>query len=240
MNVQLLMGNENNINSVPVNAGTLLYTVNGNLYVDIDDNTRIQVGDIIKITDADRTSLTDIVVNKLYFTIDTHEFYFHDGTKWNKICAEKAEKDSSGNIISSTYIKSIEISGNNIIYTKGDGTPTTKQLPSYDVMGAATSTQAGTSGLVPAPAAGDQASFLRGDGTWAIPANTDTKVTNTLNTTQKAYLTGTTSSSTNTGTQIFDTGVYLDTVAGRLVVGSLKIGSAILTYDSTKGITVTV
>lgn len=42
----------------------------------------------------------------------------------------------------------------------------------YSVMGAATSSAAGTSGLVPAPAAGKQASFLRGDGTWVVPTNT--------------------------------------------------------------------
>ena len=47
-------------------------------------------------------------------------------------------------------------------------------------------------------------------------ASSDTKVTNTLNTTTKAYITGTTSASTNTGTQVFDTGVYLDTTAGML------------------------
>ena len=46
--------------------------------------------------------------------------------------------------------------------------------------------------------------------------NTDTKVTNTLATTTKAYVTGTTSATTNTGTQVFDTGVYLDTTAGQL------------------------
>ena len=38
----------------------------------------------------------------------------------------------------------------------------------------ATATEAGESGLVPAPAAGDQAKFLRGDGTWAeVPGVTD-------------------------------------------------------------------
>lgn len=54
------------------------------------------------------------------------------------------------------------------------------------------------------------------------PTNTDTKVTNTLNTTAKAYITGTTSSSTNTGTQVFDTGVYLDTTAGTLTATTFK------------------
>ena len=42
----------------------------------------------------------------------------------------------------------------------------------YSNMTGATSSAAGTSGLVPAPAAGKQASFLRGDGTWVVPTNT--------------------------------------------------------------------
>ena len=42
----------------------------------------------------------------------------------------------------------------------------------YSNMTAATSTTAGKGGLVPAPAAGKQASFLRGDGTWVVPDNT--------------------------------------------------------------------
>ena len=33
-------------------------------------------------------------------------------------------------------------------------------------------TAAGAAGLVPAPAAGKQTSFLRGDGTWVVPTNT--------------------------------------------------------------------
>lgn len=52
--------------------------------------------------------------------------------------------------------------------------------------------------------------------------NTDTKVTNTLATTTKAYITGTTSATTNTGTQVFDTGVYLDTENGALVATKFK------------------
>lgn len=52
---------------------------------------------------------------------------------------------------------------------------------------------------------------------WKEIVDTDVNVTNTLATTTKAYITGTTSSSTNTGTQIFDTGVYLSTTAGELV-----------------------
>lgn len=72
--------------------------------------------------------------------------------------------------------------------------------------------------------------------------NTDTKVTNTVNTTTKAYITGTTSSSTNTGTQIFDTGVYLDTTAGMLTATTFKgalSGNATTATTATKANTLT-
>ena len=42
----------------------------------------------------------------------------------------------------------------------------------YANMKAATASAAGAAGLVPAPAAGKQTSFLRGDGTWVVPTNT--------------------------------------------------------------------
>lgn len=45
-------------------------------------------------------------------------------------------------------------------------------LISTDTMTGATADAAGASGLVPIPAAGAQAKYLRGDGTWATPTNT--------------------------------------------------------------------
>ena len=87
----------------------------------------------------------------------------------------------------------------------------------YNVFGAASATAAGTSGLVPAPAAGSQAKFLCGNGTWAIPVNTDTKVTTNPNGAAKFYLAGPTSASAATGTLIFDPNVYVDTESGSLV-----------------------
>lgn len=44
-------------------------------------------------------------------------------------------------------------------------------------MTAATTSAAGSAGIVPAPAAGKQTAFLRGDGTWAVPTNTNTTYT---------------------------------------------------------------
>lgn len=60
----------------------------------------------------------------------------------------------------------------------------------------------------------------------------DTKVTNTKNNAQKAYITGTTSADTNTGTQVFDDGVYLTGSGHGIHCGILDLGNASLQYDS--------
>ena len=49
----------------------------------------------------------------------------------------------------------------------------------YSNMTAATASTAGESGLVPAPTAGAQTKYLRGDGTWQTPANTTYSVATT-------------------------------------------------------------
>lgn len=64
-------------------------------------------------------------------------------------------------------------------YLRGDGTWQTPPNTTYSNMGGATSSAAGSAGLVPAPAAGKQASFLRGDGTWVVPTNTTYAKANT-------------------------------------------------------------
>ena len=43
---------------------------------------------------------------------------------------------------------------------------------SHSAFGGATSSAAGSAGFVPAPAAGNQSKYLRGDGTWQVPTNT--------------------------------------------------------------------
>lgn len=72
----------------------------------------------------------------------------------------------------------------------------------------------------------------------------DTNVTNTLDPTTRAYITGTTSDVTNTGQQIFDTGVYLDTDAGSLVAQSFRgdltgNASTATTLETPRTITIT-
>lgn len=63
---------------------------------------------------------------------------------------------------------------------------------------------------------------------------TDEKVKNTLATTTKYYVTGTSSSSTNTGTQLFDTGIYSTTTAGQLNATTYKVNEQVtLQWNST-------
>lgn len=61
--------------------------------------------------------------------------------------------------------------------------------------------------------------------------NTDTQVTNVVEPTTKAYITGTTYEETNTGTQVFDPNVFLDDVAGQLVANTFK-GSLVGNADT--------
>lgn len=65
------------------------------------------------------------------------------------------------------YKVQLDSSGNAYVNVPWTDTNTT-----YTNMGAASASAAGEAGLVPAPAAGAQAKYLRGDGTWQTPPNT--------------------------------------------------------------------
>ena len=78
--------------------------------------------------------------------------------------------------------------------TPSAGSATTSTVPA---MTAATADTAGTAGLVPAPAAGQQTRFLRGDGTWAAPTNTKNTTGTTEKTATKLYLAGATAQSSS-------------------------------------------
>ena len=84
---------------------------------------------------------------------------------------------------------------------------------------------------------------------YATASNTDTKVNVTLGTTTKAYLLGTSTTPTSTAsgvTAISDTGVYLDTTAGRLTAtsfagnvenGTLAAANAVVVTNASKKLT---
>ena len=77
-----------------------------------------------------------------------------------------------------------------------------------------------TAGYKHIPAGGEtgQALVYSEDGTavWGTVSSTDQYVKNNLNTTAKAYITGTTSAVTEIGEQVFDTGVFLTENVGEL------------------------
>lgn len=68
----------------------------------------------------------------------------------------------------------VSISGRDITFTTAAGgtKKITTQDTTYSNMRGATASAAGAAGLVPAPGAGKQGQYLRGDGAWATPANT--------------------------------------------------------------------
>ena len=89
---------------------------------------------------------------------------------------------------------------------------------------------------IPAGGAAGQALIYSEDGTavWGNVSVTDQYVKNNLNTTAKAYITGTTSDATQIGEQVFDTGVFLTDKAGELQATTF-IGD--LTGTATKALT---
>lgn len=90
--------------------------------------------------------------------------------------ANTATNDSVGQNIASTYVKELTVNGRTITVTKGNGTASTftTQDTTYGNMSGATTSAAGKAGLVPAPATGANNRYLRSDGTWAVPPDTNT------------------------------------------------------------------
>lgn len=84
---------------------------------------------------------------------------------WRKLPTNAFKNDNT------TYTLSGTLSSNNytVTLTPSSGSATTATIP---VMTGATSSAAGKAGLVPVPAANKHTSFLRGDGTWVVPADT--------------------------------------------------------------------
>ena len=90
--------------------------------------------------------------------------------------AGKATSDKNGKDIT-TYVADVTSDDTKITVTKGDGSSSEIQFPegtAYDAFTGASAEAAGEEGLVPAPAQGDQAKFLKADGTWAVPVDNDT------------------------------------------------------------------
>lgn len=94
------------------------------------------------------------------------EYIYVKGT-WEKLGEQKV--DLSDYVTKANAITGVKRKSNTVItFTRGDGTSfdITITGTTYSTMRGATASAAGAAGLVPAPPAGKQNAFLRGDGTW--------------------------------------------------------------------------
>lgn len=150
-----------------------------------------EVGDMI-VCITDGTASTDSHWTVIQTNID------------GAVVGPSSSVDAHVAVFNGTTGKVIKDSGYTIATSVPSGAKFTDTT--YSVMGAASSSAAGSSGLVPAPAAGNQSSFLRGDGTWDTPTDTDTKNTaGSTDSSSKLFLIGATSQAASPQTYSQDT-----------------------------------
>lgn len=101
---------------------------------------------------------------KVLFIVDGKVYAPNSSTAEN---AKKAIGDKNNKDIT-TYVASVTNEGRTITVTLGDGTKTsfTTTDTTYNVMVGASTSNAGQSGLVPSPKAGDNEAILFGNGVW--------------------------------------------------------------------------
>lgn len=123
----------------------------------------IHAGDFISITqDSDTGKIT--ISSTLEFSGD------FSGTIADAFISAKV-----GNaVLKASSNPQLNFEGTNGILIQGNTTTNTVTVGGQQMIGA-TSTQSGQSGMVPAPDANKQHFFLRGDGTWATPTNTNSE-----------------------------------------------------------------
>lgn len=137
-------------------------------------NTQVQTGDSVI---QDDTGVMYIVVDDTHLNSDAGYQEYKAGTALeathavnadnatNATTAGKVGRSLSVNLISgtstATTTQAITFDGSSAVSFDVDNTKP-------DVMKGATASTAGNAGLVPAPAAGNNNKFLRGDGTWQI------------------------------------------------------------------------
>ena len=149
---------------------------------------------------------------------------------------------NSGNSVTYSNIKFYEVDNAdpdtniiNVKYGNGLSLDNSNRLQANTMTGA-DGTNAGTAGIVPAPAAGDQGKFLKGDGSWTSVVTVDEKVKNTYGTGNTYYPAGMTQSSTSTTTQVADLSFKFVGVTGETnVVGKAELTLGNSTASGTAG-----
>ena len=163
--------------------GTFTTNQSGNTTIELaDNNTWRDVVDNLTSTDATK-SLSANQGKVLKGLVDgkaaashTHSAYVNQNAFSNVVVGSTTvAADSATDTLTL-------VAGSNITITPdatNDKITIAAKDTTYSLMTGATSSAAGASGLVPAPASGKQSSYLRGDGTWAVPTDTNTWKANT-------------------------------------------------------------
>lgn len=163
--------------------GTFTTNQSGNTTIELaDNNTWRDVVDNLTSTDATKSlsanqgKVLKGLVDGKAASSHTHSAYVNQNAFSNVVVGSTTvAADSATDTLTL-------VAGSNITITPdatNDKITIAAKDTTYSSMTGATSSAAGTSGLVPAPAVGKQTSFLRGDGTWAVPTDTNTWKANT-------------------------------------------------------------
>ena len=128
---------------------------NGNYTMEQLDDTTVDLSGYMQKENGKRL-MTDAEGTKLAGIAEGANKYTHPTYTARSSGLYKVTVDASGHVTEVAPVTKADITGLGI-----PGTNTT-----YSPMSGATSSAAGTNGLVPAPPAGAQGKFLRGDGTW--------------------------------------------------------------------------
>ena len=128
---------------------------NGSYTMEQLDDTAVDLSGYMQKENGKRL-MTDAEGTKLAGIAEGANKYTHPTYTARSSGLYKVTVDASGHVTEVAPVTKADITGLGI-----PGTNTT-----YSPMSGATSSAAGTNGLVPAPPAGAQGKFLRGDGTW--------------------------------------------------------------------------
>ena len=148
---------------------------NANVYIGTDNclysNGKKVVHEVTITTDSDFDTFTETGIYHIDFTDGSNRPCKNHGTLYvDTEVGTDYQLFIPDSVHTVTYKRSYD--NTNKAWKAWTTQKLTDTNTTYSNMTAATSSAAGKAGLVPAPAAGAQAKFLRGDGTWQTPTNT--------------------------------------------------------------------
>ena len=132
-------------------------------------------------SDGSSTSVTDAnttyTLSSFGVTATAAELNYTDGVTSNiqtQLNGKAASSHTHGTASTTAAGFLRQLNGSTANFLRGDGTWATPPNTTYSAMKGATTSAAGSAGLVPAPSAGAATRYLRSDGTWTTPPDTNT------------------------------------------------------------------